>query len=166
MPVGTCDPATRSQPYNVIQIAEGNGDVFITIRYGWDGRSQKESEHTVTAGQTLADIAALYGATETEMRTWNNLPDSTISVGQILTVWKGGCDGPLVNGSGGGNVWAISYVNAGAITYYMHTIGRNGQARTFTVNPGANGTITKAQAANNGYVNRSDVDDLSLTTTP
>jgi hypothetical protein len=41
MPVGTCDPATRGEPYNVLQIAKANGDVQLTIRYGWDGVSTR-----------------------------------------------------------------------------------------------------------------------------
>lgn len=120
MPIGTCDPATRGDPYNVIQLAVGNGDVMVTIRYDWDQISTRDT----------------------------------------------GCDGPLVNGTGIGNTWAVAYVNAGETTYYMHTTGRNGQSRTFTINPGANGTITKSQAAAQGYVNRSDVDNLTLTTEP
>ena len=120
MPTGTCDPATRGQAFNVLQLAIGNGDVFVTIRYGWDGVSTRDT----------------------------------------------GCDGPLVNGTGSGNVWAVSYTNAGQTTYYMHTVGKNGQARTLTLNPGASGTLTKTQAASAGYVNRSDCDDLSLTTEP
>lgn len=120
MPIGTCDPATRGDPYNVLQLAVGNGDVFVTIRFGWDGTSTRET----------------------------------------------GCDGPLVNGTGAGNVWAISYINAGQTTYYMHTIGRNGQEHTLTLNPGASGTITAAQAASQGFKNVSDCDNLSLTTTP
>lgn len=120
MPAGTCDPATRGDAFNVMQLAVGNGDVMVTIRYGWDGTSTRET----------------------------------------------GCDGPLVNGTGSGNVWAVSYLNAGQATYYMHTIGRNGQARSLRINPGASGTLTKAQAASQGYVNVSDCDDLSLTTTP
>lgn len=119
MPIGTCDPATRGDPYNVVQLAVGNGDVFVTIRYGWDGTSVR--------------------------------PD---------------CDGPLVNGAGAGNVWAVSYINAGQTTYYMHTVGTNGQARTLTLNPGASGTLTRNQANAQGYINRSDVDSLSLTTEP
>jgi hypothetical protein len=117
MPIGTCDPATRGDPYNVLQLAVGNGDVFVTIRYGWDGTSTR-------------DI---------------------------------GCDGPLVNGTGGGNVWAISYLNAGQTTYIMRTVGKNGQIRTLTLDPGASGTFNKAQAASRGYVNKSDVEDLTLT---
>ena len=121
MPIGTCDPASRGDAYNVTQLAVGNGDVMVTVRYGWDGVSTRET----------------------------------------------GCDGPLVNGTGpASNRWAVSYLNAGQTTYYMHTIGRNGQARTLTLNPGASGTFTAQQAAANGYVNISDIDNLSLTTEP
>jgi hypothetical protein len=120
MVAGTCDPASRGQAFNVLEMAVGNGDVMVTIRYGWDGVSVKPS-----------------------------------------------CDGPLVNGPGVvSNRWAVKYQNNGQTTYYMHTTGRNGQARTFTLNPGQSGTLTAQQAANNGYVNRSDCDELTLTTEP
>ena len=122
MPAGTCDPATRGDPYNVLQLAVGNGDVFVTIRYGWDNVSQRTD------------------------------PD--------------GCDGPLVNGTGSGNGWAVSYVNAGQSTYYMHTVKKNGQPLTLTIPPGSNGTLTKQQAAAGGYVNASDCKSLALTTEP
>jgi hypothetical protein len=39
MPIGTCDPASRGDAFNVLQLAVGNGDVMVTIRYGWDGVS-------------------------------------------------------------------------------------------------------------------------------
>ena len=120
MPAGTCDPSTRGDAFNVMQLAVGNGDVMVTIRYGWDGVSTKAT----------------------------------------------GCDGPLVNGTGSGNVWAVAYQNLGGTRYYLHTIGRNGTPHTFTLNPGASGTLTKSQAASQGFVNISDCDDLNLTTTP
>lgn len=120
MPAGTCDPATRGDPYNVLQLAVANGDVMVTIRYGWDGVSTRDA----------------------------------------------GCDGPLVNGSGAGNVWAVAYQNLGGTRYYLHTVGRNGQPHVFTLDPGAAGTLTKNQVASQGFVNRSDCDDLELTTVP
>lgn len=121
MPAGTCDPATRGAAFNVLQLAVGNGDVMVTIRYGWDGVSTRAT----------------------------------------------GCDGPLVNGTGVvSNRWAVSYQNLGGTTYYLHTVGRNGTPHTFVLGPGESGTLTAAQAAVQGFVNRSDCDDLSLTTTP
>ncbi|HEX6681559.1 MAG TPA: hypothetical protein VF062_02135 [Candidatus Limnocylindrales bacterium] len=117
MPAGTCDPSSRGAPYNVLQLAVGDeGDVFVTIRYGWDNVSTRET----------------------------------------------GCDGPLVNGTGSGNVWAVSYTNAGQTTYYMNTVGRNGRPRTLTLNPGASGTLTRAQANAAGYMTRADCDNLEL----
>ena len=120
MPAGTCDPATRGDAFNVSQLAVGNGDVFVTIRFAWDGTSVR--------------------------------PD---------------CDGPLVNGTGQvSNRWAVSYLNAGQTTYYMHTTGKNGVARTLRLDPGASGTLTAQQAASQGYVNASDCVNLTLTTEP
>ena len=43
MPEGTCDPASRGDLYNVTETAEGGGDVLITIRWGWDGVSTRET---------------------------------------------------------------------------------------------------------------------------
>lgn len=121
MPAGTCDPATRGDLFNVLQMAVGNGDVMVTIRYGWDGTSTRDT----------------------------------------------GCDGPLVNGTGpASNRWAVAYQNLGGTTYYLHTTGRNGQPHTFTLGPGASGTLTAQQAASQGFATRLDCDDLTLTTTP
>jgi hypothetical protein len=39
MPAGTCDPATRGEAFNVQQMAVANGQVDVTVRYGWDGVS-------------------------------------------------------------------------------------------------------------------------------
>ena len=43
MPTGTCDPASRGEPYNTVTLEmpapNGTGSVLIDIRYGWDGVS-------------------------------------------------------------------------------------------------------------------------------
>lgn len=40
MPIGTCDPASRGDEYNITELAAGiNGSVVITVRSGWDGVS-------------------------------------------------------------------------------------------------------------------------------
>ena len=122
MPVGTCDPASRGELFNVFEQAQGgSGEVLLTVRYGWDGVSNRE----------------------------------------------GGCDGPLVNGSGpASNRWAVRAQNTGSVTYYAHTVTKSGQPRTYTLVAGATETVTAAQAANNGYGLRSDFDELVLTTEP
>lgn len=43
MPAGTCDPATRGDAFNVQELSVANGDVTLTVRYGWDGVSTKET---------------------------------------------------------------------------------------------------------------------------
>jgi hypothetical protein len=49
MPIGTCDPATRGEPWNVLTLAWGHnaaypaGQVVVTVRYGWDGVSTRET---------------------------------------------------------------------------------------------------------------------------
>lgn len=37
MPIGTCDPASRGDAFNIVEIVEGQ--VSILCRYGWDGVS-------------------------------------------------------------------------------------------------------------------------------
>jgi hypothetical protein len=42
MPIGTCDPATRGDEFNTMELAGGvNGSVVVTVRFGWDGVSIK-----------------------------------------------------------------------------------------------------------------------------
>lgn len=43
MPAGTCDPATRGEAFNVQELSVANGDVTLTVRYGWDGVSTRET---------------------------------------------------------------------------------------------------------------------------
>lgn len=76
------------------------------------------------------------------------------------------CDGPLVNGGGGADRWAVRATNNGTVTYYAHTTRRNGQPATYQIDPGQVRTVTAAQASNSGYSTISDFNDLTLTTTP
>lgn len=124
MPEGTCDPATRGATFNVLEQAQGDaGEVLITVRYGWDGVSTRESE--------------------------------------------GGCEGPLVNGTGpASNRWAVRAVNTGTVTYYAHTTRRNGQPRRFTLTAGQTVTATAQQASAQGYDSNLDFGSLYLTTDP
>ena len=42
MPNGTCDPATRGDAFNIMELAAGsNASVVVTVRYGWNGTSVK-----------------------------------------------------------------------------------------------------------------------------
>lgn len=122
MPIGTCDPATRGDAFNVQELSVANGDVTLTVRYGWDGVSTRET----------------------------------------------GCDGPLVNGTGpASNRWAIQAVNNTAgTTYYAHTVGKRGQPRVVTLDPGVTAKYTAQQAANNGFETISDLENLTLSTSP
>jgi hypothetical protein len=90
---------------------------------------------------------------------------------EVRWTWDGtsifpACDGPLVNGSGAGNAWAIRAINTSNVPYYAHTIRKNNQPATYTLNPGQTVDITAAQAAANGYTVISDFYDITLTTTP
>lgn len=44
------------------------------------------STHTVTAGDTIFNIAKRYGITQENLRAWNNLHDNAINLGQVLRV--------------------------------------------------------------------------------
>lgn len=76
------------------------------------------------------------------------------------------CEGPLVNGSGSGNVWAIRVTNNDSVSWWVHTIGKRGQPRNIQFTPGSVTTYTKNQAASNGYDTISDFAELTLTTSP
>jgi hypothetical protein len=78
-----------------------------------------------------------------------------------------GCDGPLVQGTGGAaNRWAIRVVNNDTATWYLHTVGKRGQPRNLPFAAGSTSTYTVAQAASAGYETASDIADITLTTSP
>lgn len=78
----------------------------------------------------------------------------------------GGCDGPLVNGVGTGNVWAIRVTNNDSVSWWVHTIGRRGQPRDTEFLPGTTTRYTANQASNNGYTTISDLAELTMTMLP
>lgn len=43
MPLGTCDPASRGDEFNVTELAKFNGAILISVRWGWDGESTMET---------------------------------------------------------------------------------------------------------------------------
>jgi LysM repeat protein len=46
------------------------------------------SQHTVAQGETLYSIARRYSVSVDQVRSWNQLPDNTIKIGQVLVVGK------------------------------------------------------------------------------
>ena len=77
-----------------------------------------------------------------------------------------GCVGPFVQGTGAGNRWALRAVNNSQITYWAHFTGKRGTPRTIQMDPGFNQTYTVTQLNNNGFLDNTDLDELSITTTP
>jgi LysM repeat protein len=53
-------------------------------------RSTSGTTHTVAAKETMFSISKMYGVTVDEIKQWNNLSDNTLSIGQQLTIKKGG----------------------------------------------------------------------------
>ena len=74
MPIGTCDPASRGESYNELDLAvalpDGSGQVLITCRYTWDGVSTRY----VAPG---CDGPVIYLRTRNtgDMPAWAMLPD-------------------------------------------------------------------------------------------
>lgn len=78
-----------------------------------------------------------------------------------------GCDGPLVNGTGGAaNRWAVQVVNNDTISWWVHTFGKRGQPHNYEFTAGSTTQFTANQASSNGYDTISDFDTLTLTTSP
>ena len=50
--------------------------------------------HTVVRGDTVYNISKRYGINQNDLRSWNNLADNTISVGQVLRVKPAGYVAP------------------------------------------------------------------------
>jgi hypothetical protein len=76
------------------------------------------------------------------------------------------CEGPLVNGTGGGNVWAVQVTNNDTASWWVHTVGKRGQPRNVEFTPGSVTKFTKTQASNNGYDSYSDFSSLVLDQDP
>lgn len=53
-------------------------------------RSSRGTTHTVAAKETMFSISKMYGVTVDEIKQWNNLSDNSLSIGQQLTIKKGG----------------------------------------------------------------------------
>lgn len=172
-------------------LAVANGDVTVDVRYGWDGpRSAPNVQLTngsatitraagglqesdkgraitgtgIPAGATIAEVVSATQATLSVAATATRT--STVTVAGSTRDSAGGCKGPLVDGTGAGNVWAVRWVNLSGIDYYLHTKGRRGQPRRVTFAAESSGTYTKAQAAAVGYDDNHDFSDLVLSTDP
>jgi hypothetical protein len=78
-----------------------------------------------------------------------------------------GCDGPLVNGTGGAaNRWAVQVVNNDTVSWWVHTVGKRGLPHNYEFTPGSTTQFTVQQASNNGYDSISDFAELTLSTSP
>lgn len=101
----------------------------------------------------------------------STLPDGTVVTFTIRWTWDGSsvwpdCDGPLANGSGSGNRWAVQATNTGTVPIYLHTVRRNGSPAVYTLPAGQTATATAAQAAANGFASYADFGDMTLTLAP
>ena len=75
-----------------------------------------------------------------------------------------GCVGPLVQGTGAGNRWAVAVANTSQTeTWYVHFKGRRGQPKVFELPPGFSDTFTVTQLANRGFDDSTDLEDLRIT---
>jgi hypothetical protein len=172
-------------------LSVANGGVTVDVRYGWDGaRSAPNVQLTngsttitraaggllesdkgraitgtgISVGATIAEVVSATQATLSVAATATRT--STVTVAGSTRSSEGGCKGPLVDGTGAGNVWAVKWSNLSQIDYYLHTFGRRGQPRRVTLGAGQSGTFTKAQASAVGYDDNHDFAELFLTTDP
>ena len=191
MPIGTCDPASRGDAYNSGELAIDNGNVTIEYRYGWDGPRTATNVQLTNGSPTVTRAAGGIKATDVDRTvTGTGIPanttivsvtsstqavmsanatatrTSTVTVGGSTRTSDWGCIGPFVEGTGAGNAWALRAENDSAITYYAHFTGKRGNPRTITMPPGFLQTYTVAQLASAGFDDNTDLDDLSITTTP
>lgn len=55
--------------------------------------------HTVVRGDTVYNISKRYNISQDNLRAWNNMPDNTLSVGQVVRVKPAGYTAPAVTSS-------------------------------------------------------------------
>ncbi len=56
---------------------------------GLDASEGRRVRHRIKPGDTLVSIAAQYGTTVRELRTWNRLRNTRIAAGSVLTIYTG-----------------------------------------------------------------------------
>lgn len=64
--------------------------LFCILLISWPALAADRPTHTVRQGQTLFSISRQYDVTVEQLRTWNDLPDNVIRVGQELIVGTAG----------------------------------------------------------------------------
>ncbi|WP_165088080.1 peptidoglycan DD-metalloendopeptidase family protein [Neisseria yangbaofengii] len=74
--------------------------------------------HTVVRGDTVYNISKRYGINQNDLRSWNNLADNTISVGQVLRVKPAGYVAPATTAA---NTPAAAPVSTPATTATVST---------------------------------------------
>ncbi|NTW35687.1 MAG: LysM peptidoglycan-binding domain-containing protein [Syntrophobacteraceae bacterium] len=52
------------------------------------GHKPNSSYHKVSKGETLTSIASRYNVSAMELKTWNNLTDANVKIGQNLKIIK------------------------------------------------------------------------------
>lgn len=190
MPIGTCDPATRGDDWNSGALSIDNGAVTVEYRYGWDG-PRTVNNVLLTIGSPIATRAAggVQGTDKGRTISGTGIPanttilevlsatqvvmsanatatrTSTVTIGGSTRTSEGGCIGPFVQG-GAGDAWAIRAANNSQTTYYAHFTGKRGTPRTITMPPGFNQEYTVAQVNSQGFLDNTDLDELSITTVP
>jgi LysM repeat protein len=82
-------------------------------------RTTGGTTHTVAAKETMFSISKMYGVTVDEIKQWNNLSDNTLSIGQQLTIKKGGSTS---SSSGTQAATATTVVGVASAKKGVHTV--------------------------------------------
>ncbi len=64
--------------------------VVLKIPYKHNAQSSASVKHVVEASQTLFSISRIYNVSVEDIKKWNDLTSNDLSVGQTLTIYKGG----------------------------------------------------------------------------
>lgn len=124
----TGSAADSAQPYTPPPAAATGGGSYTPSNAPVDPNA---ATHTVVRGDTVYNISKRYNITQDDLRSWNNLADNNIGVGQTLRVKPAGYTAPA-----GGSAPAASVSEQNTAS-----AGSGGPANTATVSTGGTRTV-------------------------
>ena len=77
------EESVQADPSSTDGEVYAGGDSVVTE----SGTERIEREHIVLDGEVIEDIASIYGVTEEELRTWNDINWATLAAGNAVIVW-------------------------------------------------------------------------------
>lgn len=137
-------------PANTNVSAPGTGSAGGTYIPSYAPVDVNAATHTVVRGDTVYNISKRYGISQDDLRSWNNLADNTISVGQTLRVKPAGYVAPAGTAAAAPAAKAPAPVPSPATTATVSTGGTRTVSGITWQRPTVGNVITPFGGSNKG----------------